>query len=371
MNVIKHDTISSSIERKIRLGEYRPGERLPSTRDLAEHFHCSVNTIEKSLQHLVRKELVKRIPRRGTYVRPLAVDEAKNAGRGTIAIVLPTVSHPLWSVSIRGAEDEARAEGCGLMVSSSDSRIDKLEEIVQGYVRDKVGGLIFSPVNESAEHERNVRLVQTAQAANIPVVLFDRYLNDVSTVFVGSDNHISAYTLVVRLIERGHRNILFVSNSHLSTIVERWAGYREALLRNGISYRTEYDFFLDTNEAITDEFREKLAKRLTEHDYTAIYATNDMIADAVLHSLDILGLRVPQDVSVVTHDPDANEHVRRRDITGVLQPYYEMGKVAADALVSFMHGSQPSTELVGYVCRSRIVEGSSISDISSATRPVG
>lgn len=172
-----------------------------------------------------------------------------------------------------------------------------------------------------------------------PIMVLNRRLRRHASHCVWSDQKASAMRVVERLIALGHRNIAFITGSLDSpTGVERLAGYKDALAGHGIAL----------NEALIAEGRwtpetgaagvESLRKRGVT--YSALVASNDDMAIGAMKQLHQLGVKVPEQVSVVGFDDIALAPYMVPSLASVRVPVTEMIKESINRLIFMLDGGE-------------------------------
>ncbi|SDW81784.1 GntR family transcriptional regulator [Paenibacillus sp. CF384] len=371
LTTFPYHRIKEDIRKRIHGGEWRDASRLPSSRNLAESYQSSVNTIEKAIKELCGEGLLTRDNRRGTYLAdggllslPISRIRGENGkGSGLIAASVIGIDNPLWGAALRGIEDVLQPKGYQLMSSSDNRSLDKLESFVASAIARQVEGIILSPIHGGLDEPRSRQIYEKLAGCGIPVIFLDRRVWDTDIPFVTSDNASGAYSLTKLLLAKGHRRIAFVRNSDLSTFYERLLGMRQAFIEAGVSYEAEYDLCIPTRfenfESEFEDFVARLAHALDTKRYTAVFAANDQIAEAALAALERLGKRVPDEMSLVTYDAQGLNGKLRLDLTGANQPFYDMGRSAAIEIVHAAEGKQPIA-VAGHICKADIHYGSSV-----------
>lgn len=175
----------------------------------------------------------------------------------------------------------------------------------------------------------------------IPVVALDPHADDSSIPTVDSDNLAGAEMGVNYLLSLGHRRIaMLAGRPDLNSAQLREQGYRNALGAAGIP--------IDPSLIQVGGFRPDSATAparalLDRPDRpTAVFAANDLTAIRTIEVANELGLRVPEDLSVIGFDdvPDASQF--RIPLTTIAQPLYEMGRIAMEMLLQLLDGTGPA-----------------------------
>lgn len=363
-----YENIKRDVRNKILRKVWLPGIKMPSSREFSAHYNCSINTIEKSLRDLQAEGLLYREPRRGTFVSEsvfTAGDEALESMTGTIAAVVDSVNSYIFAKALRGIEDVLKTKGYALTISSHDNELERQEHVLRELISKGVSGIILYPAlafeNSEQYYERLETLLDRTN-----IVCMDRYIYNagLSIPYVTSDNFYASYQLTRRLIQQGHKRIGFVRNYNISTVIERITGFEHALIDHGIRYRDQLDILLHTtNERIGDYPTDWIAEKIETLGLTAFFATDYNIAGHIMKGLAKLGLRIPDDVSLVSYEVEYLNALVPINITGVTQRFYEMGKTAAKIVLDMIHDSH-KTDVTGFVCHSIMHDGESINSIS-------
>jgi DNA-binding LacI/PurR family transcriptional regulator len=362
-----YEKIKLDLRGKILGRTWAAGAKIPSSRELAALYRCSINTIEKSLRELEREGFLVREERRGTFVSRTALTAHTEPGlpvSETIATVVDDVNSYIFSRAFRGIEDILKTRGFALTISSHDNDPARQERILEGLIRQGVRGIILYPAlsfeNDNQYYKNLEGLLEKSK-----IVCMDRYIYNasLSIPYVTSDNFYASYQLTRRLIGNGHRRIAFVRNYNVSTVIERLMGYRQAMHDYGIAFRDDLDILLHVKNEDLPEFpTDWLADKITSLGLTALFATNYNIAGHVMNGLARLGLSIPRDLSLVSYEVEYMNTFMPVKITGVTQRFYEMGKAAANIILDLLD-EKHTTDMTGFICHSIIHTGETVSKV--------
>jgi DNA-binding LacI/PurR family transcriptional regulator len=361
---VAFESIKQDLRQKILAKTWLAGIKIPSSRELAAVYNCSTNTIEKSLKDLQHEGLLLREARRGTFVAEKVFPATEVSVRmlsETVAVVVDNVNSYIFSKAFRGIEDVLKTKGFGLTISSHDNDPERQETIIKGLVQQGIKGIILYPALAFENNSRSYRNLE-ALLEHASIVCMDRYIynSNLSIPYVTSDNFYASYQLTRQLIEQGHRQIGFVRNYNVSTIIERLMGYKQALHDFGIPYKNDMDILLHVkNEEVPDFSTEWLGPCIESLRLTAFFTTNYNLAGHVLNGLGKLGLSIPRDISLVSYEVEYMNSFMPIKITGVTQRFYEMGKAAASIIIGLLHNTHES-DMTGFICHSLFNPGESI-----------
>jgi len=327
-------TIADDFAQRIRSGELSPGSRLPSGDEIAQSLGVARHIVHRAIDELQREGLVERRRRWGTIVSGKKPSEI---GRVMFLVDQFSQTYNFPPASLIRGMNEGLGEDVDLILAECKGDPHQEERQLRRVV-DRVDGLIVCPTS----HPSNTPLLQALIDRGFPLVVLDRVPEGLSCDAVVSDNATGTRRAIEDLAGRGHRQIAFFSflKPNYSSVVERHTAYKGALADLGVS---------DTS-AITRWF----AKELHEHPaefvqnvsdalhalstrptpVTAIFCVEDSVAAATLRACDQLGIRVPEDLEIVTFNDwpplllQAPWRTHR-----IVQRHHELGFAAARMLL--------------------------------------
>ena len=251
--------------------------------------------------------------------RPNAAARSLAARRSSVVgCVVSDLHNPFFADVIDGIEEEAAGAGYRLLVSPGFLDGAREAVAVDTLMQLRVDALIL--VGSA------MRLEELGMASSlIPVVLIghDRAPEGLHTV--SSDDVAGAEAVVDHLVESGHRRIAHIHASTDAGGTARRRGYARAMRRHGLKDQIRVVKGEFTAAGGARGMRRLLASgRLP----TAVFVANDLAAIGVLDELDVAGLRVPDDISVVGYDNLALSAMDRISLTTVAQPRAELGQLS-------------------------------------------
>lgn len=253
----------------------------------------------------------------------------------TLALVLTDITNPFFTTIARGVEDAASEQGFTVMFCNTDESPDDEAEYLQVLVQKQVDGVLLVPAWSSVEP------ITFLCDRNVPFVVLDRRVPDAHVDTVRCDSEQGAYELVRHLLDLGHRRIAVLSGSpEVTTATDRAAGYRRAMLEAGCS---ESDLLI-AYSSFTQEGGYRMAQQMLNvvPRPTALFAANNFLAFGAFRAVREAGLRVPQDISLVTFDDLPATMVIEPFLTVANQLAYEMGQQATMLLLDRLAGKGPA-----------------------------
>ncbi|RAP78023.1 GntR family transcriptional regulator [Paenibacillus montanisoli] len=373
-----YSQILGILRERISQGEYVTGQQLPTELELAEQFGVSRITSKRALIELEREGLIYRRRGSGSFVKKR--DEAKTAievrtvpaSSRIISMILPFVSPNNSLEHMQGVAKYVESKGYYLSIHNSDWSIERERELLISLPKRGTSGIILYPV--STQH--NLDVVHALHVNEYPIVTLDQYYNLLSMGSAVSDNFEGGYMAASKLIELGHTRIAFISTvgiQYRSTVRDRFFGYSKALSDNGIPLDIDLFFSDLPREAegaapVRREFYKKLLGRLQELRVTAIQAEHDMVAfDCVKAALD-LGIRIPEELSIIGFDNNDLSLQADIPLSTLEQNYEEIGRRSAMMVVDQLENGTLQLERavipVKWISRHSVGPGPELHDLS-------
>ncbi len=250
----------------------------------------------------------------------------------TIALVLTDITNPFFTTVARGVEDTASEQGFSVIFCNTDKSQDDETEYLNLLVQKQVDGALLVPAHSASES------ISFLREHNVPVVVLDRRIPGIEVDLVRCDSEAGGYQLTRHLQELGHRQIAMLSGPlPVTTAADRLAGYRRAMRDASLPCTEFFGSFTDH-----DGYRMAQEALATTPCPTALFAANNLLAIGCLRALNDAGLRVPDDISVVSFDDLPPAMVFNPFLTVVSQPAYDMGQKATELLLDRLAGKGDS-----------------------------
>jgi DNA-binding LacI/PurR family transcriptional regulator len=244
----------------------------------------------------------------------------------TIGLLISDIQNPFFTSVIRGAEDVALSRGYHLFLCNTDEDPNREDEYVRELSKKRVDGLIVASSASRRNHALQLRL------EDVPFVFMDREVEGIEADTVSVDNRLGMRLIAEHLTQLGHERVGMVSGPlEKSSGRERYHGLRDALADLGHPLRDSLVRFGDFRVSGGREAAEELL-RLPEPPTALVVSNNQMTLGALL-AVRELGLRVPDEVSVVSFDDMEWAPLANPPLTALAQPTYEMGATAARMLL--------------------------------------
>lgn len=323
--------------------------------DLARELNISIATVSRALKDdpVVSKKTKKKIfdlaeqmgYRSNNFARNL-----RNQRTDTIGVIIPRLNSYFMSTVIAGIENVAGSEGYNLIISQSSESIDKEVASAKTMFNNRVDGLLASLSYET----ENMNHFDVFTKKYIPLVFFDRVIDNIVSTNIIIDNRKAAYEATMHLIEQGCKNIVHITaSSNRNVYKDRLMGYKLALAESNIAYKEENVIFTNLSQEAGGIAAEQIKAMQPLPD--AVFVANDNCAVGCMIALKKGGIRIPEDIAFVGFNNDPVSTVVEPNLTTINYPGYEMGQVAARHLIQHLNGADIITSTNSIILRSELI----------------
>jgi DNA-binding LacI/PurR family transcriptional regulator len=267
--------------------------------------------------------------------RPNVLARAMITGRSRmIGLVVAYLDNQFYPVALERLSRALQARGYHVLIFMADNDAAKTDEVVRELLDYQVDGIVTASVAMSND------LTTRCEAEGIPVVAFNRGQDDPRLSEVTSDNLAGGRKIAEFLVAGGHRRMAHIAGwQGSSTGRDRALGFQRGLEESGLELHAVIDGRFD--RAVAAEAARNLMGEPRPPD--AIFVGNDHMAFAVMDTIrSDLGLRIPNDVSVVGYDDVPIAAWTAYDLTTIRQPVNRMVDATVDTLLARVEGeSEP------------------------------
>lgn len=344
IDIVKEDLINQIVS-----GELAVGEAVLSERKLAEKHQVSYMTARKAVFELVEEGYLRKESTRGAFVsnRWGAKNDHRHIAKPVIMLILSDLCSELSARTVGHIERIGRERNFQLMLCNSELNV-KLEAMhLEQALLLNVAGVIISPCYPQV----NAKAIHKLLEKGLPVVQIDKYFTDLEAMSVACDNYDAAFAATEYLIALGHRRIAHITSNdtlrNVSSVSERFAGYRDALLKNKLEFRKEYVPELTRNCVHTTMadlklqslgYREMSALLKLATPPTAVFLLFDELAVGAIHAITDNGLAVPGDISLIGVNNSEIASYLEPPLTTMAQPIQELAVNAVGLIVDHLAG---------------------------------
>lgn len=252
----------------------------------------------------------------------------------TIGAIIPTMENAVFARGIQAFQEELDANGYTLLIASSSYQKDLEERQIRSLVARGADALLL------IGYERDPDIFKYLQSRNIPALVTWAFDASQSRPSIGFDNRGSMRSLAREVLRLGHRRLAMITVDRKANdrVAAREDGIYEAIREIGLQER---DMTLVTTEYSIETGARAFAQVMQAPQRpTVVFCANDVLAVGALREARKLGVRVPEDVSIVGFDDIELAQVTYPELTTVHVPHNDMGRLAARALIDHLdHGT--------------------------------
>jgi LacI family transcriptional regulator len=308
--------------------------RGPLLRDVAERAGVATGTVSNVLHSpdKVAPATLARVQQAIAdlgYVPNAAARQLSRGKSGSIGLLVLDARNPFFNELAAGVDEAADLMGLAVLLATSSERTDRERLYLDRFEQSRVDGILVTPVGSSIKQLRSIRDRGT------PVVLLDRLATTPGFTSVAVDDIEGGGLAGQHLVDVGCRRIAFVGGpTSLEQVRNRLAGADRAVSAVGVALT-----HLPTTRMSADEGQrigQQIAAMSPGERPDGVFAANDLLALAILQTLLLAGIRVPDEVAVIGYDDISFAALAAVPLSSVRQPSYQMGRRAMELLAGVM-----------------------------------
>ncbi|WP_188456221.1 GntR family transcriptional regulator [Virgibacillus oceani] len=355
-----YEQIYNYILDKIKAGDMKQGDKIPTEEELAKQFNVSRITSKKALDLLSQKNVIDRFQGKGSYVSqnlpnfniPSKEDTSKpekQHDHKLIGLIIPDFTDTYGLDIVKAIEKRCSEHHYNLIIKRTFGLKEEEKKAIHSFVKMGVKGIIVLPVQGTHYNNELLRLV----VEEYPLVLIDRYLKGIPASSVSIDNKKAMQQLTKLALDGGHQDIAFISPSveGTSSVEERFRGFQAAFSERGVPLNQEY-ILTDIHSTMPVNLHGEDPKAYEERDHdrmlrfiqgnptiTAYICSEYEIAVFLSNILETLEIKNREDISIVCFD-SPNTYIDKPFFTHIRQNQSAMGYNAVDLLIKQLHGDK-------------------------------
>jgi LacI family transcriptional regulator len=322
-------------------------ERPATLRDVATaagvHPATASRALNPGTRILVSEDTARRVSEAADRLgyRPNPVARSLRTRRShTIGVLIPDLNNPLFPPIVRGIEDRLAEHGYVALLGNTDADLAK-EQLVFDQLRARqVDGFVLATATAGSP------ILAEAAESGVPLVLVNRTAQDYPFSAVSVDNEQGVRAAVAHLVALGHTRIGHIAGPQdASTGAARLRGFLDGMAAHRLPVSGAQ---VMNAAAYSLEEGARLGRALIEAGggVTAIVAANDMLAVGCYGALDELGLRCPEDISVIGFNDMPFVDRLRPPLSSVRFPHYQLGTEAATLLIERIEAQDTPVKVI-------------------------
>ncbi len=342
----KYARLKRFLTGELAAGRMREGEALPSVRQMADSHGIARDTVRQALGEMEQEGLVRREQGRGTFVTEDARDRLrkdKKKKKISSLVLLAQDTGTMDVAMLDGFERACKAIHCHMIVCNAENDLNLQGNLILKLLHEDVGidGVVMYPVETVPTPAFQVASIQ---ARGIPVVICHRPVEGIRAPLVAVPHAQMGRLVAEALLERGHRRVAKFATAGEAFEPSR-RGLAEALRAGGGELPEEFVHMsqavtfnpADIEKEATGALRQMLGYEARP---TAIWCTFGKLAEAIYLELQRLGLRVPEDISLIGWGDVRRDGPLARRITSVVIDDAEIARQAVDLLREMCSGKR-------------------------------
>lgn len=316
--------------------------------DIAERLDLTKVSVSKALRDhsdisTKTKEVVKKTAKEMGYRHNRLARSLTLKKTYTIGVVIPKLSHTFFSNVLDGINQIASDNDYEIILCVSEEDAEQEKQHVRTLLSMQVDGLLVSITQETSEG----KVFREVQNQSVPLVFFDRGLDDIAATCVQVDDRGGAYQAVCHAVDHGRSRIAHLAgHSHISIGRERRRGYETALQDRGIELGDEWIEEAGFGERGGYVGGKKLLRRISNPD--AIFAVTFSAALGLEDAIQELMPSARADIQIYSFGQHRMNRFFRHPHVSVFQPAETLGKQAMTELLDTMENPnrEPTTRML-------------------------
>ena len=333
-------------------------DRPATLRDVATaagvHPATASRALNPGTRLLVSEETARRVSEAASRLgyRPNPVARSLRTRRShTIGVLIPDLNNPLFPPIVRGIDDRLTEHGYVALLGNTDNDLAK-EQLVFDQMRARhVDGFVLATAIAGSP------ILAEAAESDVPVVLVNRTSQDYPFSSISVDNEQGERAAVAHLASLGHQRIGHIAGPQdASTGAARLRGFHAGMAAHKLQVTEARIVYA---AAYSVEEGDRCCRELLAADdsLTAIVVANDMLAVGCYAAFDELGVRCPDDISIIGFNDMPFMNRLRPPLSSIRFPHYQLGAEAATLLVDRIDAPDSPVKMI-YLAPELVARGS-------------
>lgn len=328
----------------------------PATiKHIAQALSVSPSTVSRALRdsHEVSantKKLVLEYAEKIKYRSNPIARSLKNRCTNSIGVLVPDIANSFFSQAINGIESVAYQKGYHVIITQSHDTYKREVINVEHLANRSIDGLLISMSSQTTDYSH----ITDLHDHGLPIVFFDRIIDQIDTFKVTTDNRLSAYEATIHLLDKGFKHIGFLGNApQLSITIDRLKGYTDALKAYNIDFNEDLIKYCFEGGRNHDEVRQAIQEIICNTvNLDALLIGSDQISTEAMRVLTTL--RNTRNIMIIGFSNSEVVDLWSPRISYIRQNAFEMGQIAALKLIKIIESTYPIYEFETILIKSEL-----------------
>lgn len=339
----KYETVKQKIRDNISSGKYQPGDQLPTESELMKKYSVSRYTIRRAMGELENEHFIYRVQGGGMFVENWRKRD-KPLNQKVVGVVATHLADYIFPSIISGIDRTLSSQGYSILLGNTHNDHDQERASLQRMLDSNVDGLILEPT-QSARPNPNQDLYHQIEASNIPAMFIDAHYDNSPLPYIDTADRETEEKLINLLFDHGHERILGIYKVDDMQGVGRMQGYMDAYMSHPEASLKSNVIMYQSSDDVVQIFS-KIAEYLkNDKRPTAIACYNDQLAIQVMDVVRSLGLKIPDDVSIVGFDDYLLSAYILPGLTTAAHPKDKMGMDAGNMILQLIKGQKVESKI--------------------------
>ena len=304
-------------------------------KDIADKAGVTVTTVSRALKDkkdigTETKKKIRKIADQLGYIPDTHASRLRSNTNKTVGVVVTYLDNFFYSRILVGISDVLTAKGYTPITFSNSEDLGSEENILKTLAANRVAGVIIVPGSDL------INKIDYGKYS-FPIVTIVRKKMESRINFFINDSEKSGILVAKHFIADGRRNPAYMGVALPITCNEaRLRGFAKTLSAAGIELKTQR--IVNTEISLPAAYEETVKLFKNDSDIDSIFVYNDNIAFAVLRALNDIGIKIPEQVSVIGHDDIAEAQYYKPALSSVKVSRYKLGYESAESLLKIIEG---------------------------------
>lgn len=312
-----------------------------SIKDIARELGISITTVSfilngKAREKRISEEMTKKVQ---NYIKevgyiPSYLAQSLRLGKSKVIVfMIEDISNQFFASIARMIEEKAYKNGYKIIYCSTENDTDKAKELINTFKIRNVDGFIITPTPGLEP------TIQELLDEDLAVVLFDRWIPSINCSYVIVENEKSAFEATSHLIQNGCEKIAFVTvDSDQMQMKDRLEGYQKAVSENNLLPSVFKVKFHSTDEK--EAYLKILEFLQNNQGFDGVFFATNYLAFEGLQALDYLGIKVPEEVKVLSFDDHYFFNLYKPKISAIEQPLEIIAEKLMEAILYHLNSKE-------------------------------